>query len=746
MQTIKQQTFSCQVRSPARPGSTAFPESSIFSFPPNVERLYGYHPKELIGRNYSELVGPDDIENLGRDFHAAMAGRELTKEHQYLSKNRGAVWVLTRARPIYESGRIIGVQGSLTEITQRKNAEAALKESRRRDRARLDAILSPEGDIGKLKLADIVDIPAIQEIMNGFHQLTHIGVGMVDNAGNVLVAIGWQDICTKFHRLHPETKRNCVESDLRLSAGIAPGEFRAYHCRNNLWDIATPIVIGGHHVGNLFLGQFFFEDETPDRVFFRQQARRYGFDESAYLKALDRVPRWSRKTVDTVMRFYADLIGLISRLSYSNLKLGKALQDLERAGNALKNGEWRAGVVNYVAVKRDVTEALDMEEQLYQAQKMESIGRLAGGVAHDLNNLLSPILGFSELLLEDPSLMASHRESTEEIVNAGKRAKMLIRQLLAFSRRQPLQFQALDINDLVADFEKLLRRTLREDIGIHKRLASSLPKIQGDIGQLEQVVMNLAVNSQDAMPHGGQLIIETGSVMLDEHYARGKKGVSPGPYVKLAISDTGSGMDAETVRNLFEPFFTTKEKGKGTGLGMSTAYGIVKQHNGNIWAYSEPGLGTTIKVYLPVSDAAAADEPAALEQKPAETTGSEIVLLAEDDQQVRNLSSVALKRWGYTVLAAENGEEAILQFEAHKDRIRLLLTDVIMPDMNGKELYQRISAASPGLKVLYMSGYTDDVIAHHGVIDEGVNFIEKPFTLKMLASKVRAVLDESPIP
>lgn len=802
---------------------------------PNVERVYGYPPKEILGRNYGEMVGPDDIENLGKDFHRAMAGQELIKEHQFLAKNRGAVWVVTRTRPIYESGEIAGVQGTLTEITERKHAENALKESEGRARAQLDAILFPGGEIGKLGLGNIVDIQAIQEIMNAFHQLTHIGVGIVDNSGNVLVANGWQDICTKFHRMHPETKKNCVESDLRLSEGIAPGKFRAYRCKNNMWDIATPIVIGGHRVGNLFLGQFFYEDEVPDRAFFRDQARKYRFDESEYLKALDRVPRWSRETVDTVMRFYADLIGLISRLSYSNMKLGKALQDLERADvergrmmsaieqigeivvitdpegtiqyvnpafetitgytrkealgqnpRILKSGKhdkafyqelwatlcsgetWqgrfsnrkkdgslyteeavispvcdgKGQVVNYVAVKRDVTEALDLEEQLYQAQKMESIGQLAGGVAHDLNNLLSPILGFSELLLEDTSLMANQRESMEEIIGAGKRAKAIVRQLLAFSRKQPLQFQPIQINDLLDNFKNLLRRTLREDIHIQARLAPSLPPIKGDIGQLEQVIMNLAVNAQDALPQGGALTIETALVELDQAYAMKKNGVKPGSYVKVAISDTGSGMDAVTLEHLFEPFFTTKAKGKGTGLGMSTAYGIVKQHGGNIWAYSELGLGTTIKLYLPVSDLQSVDQSVNSEKRQSEIKGSETVLLVEDDQQVRNLSLIALKLYGYEVLIAENGQEAIARFEAHKDKIRLLITDVIMPDMNGKELYERIAIARAGMKVIYMSGYTDDVIMRHGVIDEGVNFIEKPFSLKTLAAKVREVLDQ----
>lgn len=398
-------------------------------------------------------------------------------------------------------------------------------------------------------------------------------------------------------------------------------------------------------------------------------------------------------------------------------------------------------IINYVAVKRDVTEQLKIEEQLYQAQKMESIGRLAGGIAHDLNNLLSPILGFGEICIEETSADDPRYDSLKEIVNAGKRAQALVRQLLAFGRKQPLQFQSVYVNDLVQNFKKLLRRTLREDIGIEMRLSNSLPLINGDLGQLEQVIMNLAVNAQDAMPNGGRLGIETAEVRLDDSYAKQKEGVTPGSYVKLAISDTGTGMEAYTMGLLFEPFFTTKEKGKGTGLGMSTAYGIIKQHGGNIWAYSEPGMGTTIKVYLPVSTSSPA-RARDKQEKPSVVRGKETILLVEDDPQVRKFASTALMHYGYSVLTAENGEDATFKLARHEGKVHLLLTDLIMPHMNGRELFEKVAAIYPDVLVLYMSGYTYDVIAHQGVIDEGVNFIEKPFTVKDLALRVRKILDQ----
>ena len=279
---------------------------------------------------------------------------------------------------------------------------------------------------------------------------------------------------------------------------------------------------------------------------------------------------------------------------------------------------------------------------------------------------------------------------------------------------------------------------------LHLDPAPGLPQIRGDIGQLEQVIMNLAVNAQDAMPTGGALSLATASADIDEAYASRKRGVTPGRYVQITISDTGSGMDARTLENLFEPFFTTKEAGKGTGLGLSTAYGIVKQHGGNIWAYSEPGLGSSIKIYLPAAEDSKQAEAAASEKTPApDQGGSETILIAEDDLQVRNLALTVLKRKGYTVLSASNGAEALEKLKAHKGPVHLLLTDVIMPDSNGKELYKQIADIRPDIRVLYMSGYTDDALARHGIVDSRVNFIEKPFSVKFLAAKVRTVLDQS---
>ncbi len=389
---------------------------------------------------------------------------------------------------------------------------------------------------------------------------------------------------------------------------------------------------------------------------------------------------------------------------------------------------------------RDISDRKQLEAQFLQAQKMEAIGRLAGGVAHDLNNLLSPILGYGEMLLNDLKLDDTKRKQVDQIVQAGIRARDLVRQLLAFSRKQALAYKSIDLNKTIFEFQKLLRRTIREDIEIKIVPKQDIRPIKADIGQIEQVIMNLAVNAADAMPDGGRLTIETDMARLDKVYASLHLDAEPGEYIMLIVSDTGRGMDGETRKHLFEPFFSTKGP-QGTGLGLATVYGIVKQHGGNILVYSEPGRGTTFKVYLPVSEETASKKKTATEQYP-ENTGKETILIVEDNKRVRNLGHAILKLQGYTVLVAENGSRALSVLEEQNRKVQLLLTDVVMPGMNGKELFAKAVEQYPDLKVLYMSGYTNDIIAHRGVLEEGIAFVKKPFSVQSLTSKVREVLDE----
>jgi PAS domain S-box-containing protein len=394
----------------------------------------------------------------------------------------------------------------------------------------------------------------------------------------------------------------------------------------------------------------------------------------------------------------------------------------------------------------DVTERRALEQQLRQAQKMEAVGRLAGGIAHDFNNLLMVISGYCEFLLERIGPDPAVRGPAQEIANASSRATALTRQLLAFSRKQMLMPKVLDLNGVVTENLKMLTRLIGEDIDLVMVPGSELGSVKADPGQIEQVIMNLAVNARDAMPRGGKLTIETANVSVDESYARLHTPAAPGEYVMLAISDTGAGMDAETQSHIFEPFFTTKGP-KGTGLGLSMVYGIVKQSGGYIWVYSEPGKGATFKVYLPrvtsSGEYVVPEQPAAF---PVITRGQETILLVEDEVTVRRLAHEYLQLQGYTVLEAPDGATALRVSANHKGTIHLLLTDVIMPGMTGRELAHQLLQQKPDLKVLYMSGYTENAIGHNGTLDAGISLLQKPFSLPTLKAKVREVLNTLPPP
>ena len=412
----------------------------------------------------------------------------------------------------------------------------------------------------------------------------------------------------------------------------------------------------------------------------------------------------------------------------------------------IRDGEGR--VTGIHATIRDITERKraekelsDLQEQFRQSQKIEAIGQLAGGIAHDFNNLLTVIKGYTQLSLLDLKENNPLRENIQEIQKAAQRAADLTRQLLAFSRRQILDLKVLDLNSLLRDTEKMLRRIIGEDIELVILLSEELGRVRIDPGQIEQVIFNLAVNARDAMPSGGKFIIETANVELNEEYAHAHIGVIPGHYVRLSVSDTGVGMSREVREKAFEPFFTTKEKGKGTGLGLSTVHGIVNQSKGNIWFYSEPGHGTIFKIHLPRVE----EELDSLKERDDTDSlprGTETVLLVEDEPSVRDLANRLLKQRGYTVLEAANGEEALHFVQENiGERIHLLLTDVVLPQIGGKELADKLRIFRPDLKVLYTSGYTDYAIVHHGVLDPGAHFLQKPFSLKTLSRKVREVLD-----
>ncbi|MBK9712023.1 MAG: PAS domain S-box protein [Kouleothrix sp.] len=444
-----------------------------------------------------------------------------------------------------------------------------------------------------------------------------------------------------------------------------------------------------------------------------------------------------------------DRPALVEQLRRS-LAAGEIVRSVFRSRHADGGWRWLEGSWNtitedgrqyMVASARDITERKRLELQLVQAQRLESIGRLAGGIAHDFNNLLTAILGNTELALETlPPDHVAHADITE-IVKAANRASALTRQLLAFARKQIIEPHIIDLNQLILEMDALLRRLIGEDIDLVTLPAPDLGRIRADPGQIEQVIVNLAVNARDAMPAGGNLTIETHNILLDQDYAQQHVSAAPGYYVMLAVSDTGVGMDDQTLDRAFEPFFTTKEQGRGTGLGLAMCYGIVKQHGGYIWAYSEPGQGSTFKIYLPLVDAPPEARPPEAESS-ATPRGIETILLVEDEPAVRMLAARTLREQGYAVIEAPQGDAALALAASYAGgTIDLLLTDVVMPGMSGKLLAEALQRQFPTIRVLYISGYTDNAIVHQGRLDPGVAFLPKPFAPATLARKVREVLD-----
>ncbi|MEO8594720.1 MAG: ATP-binding protein [Candidatus Solibacter sp.] len=439
------------------------------------------------------------------------------------------------------------------------------------------------------------------------------------------------------------------------------------------------------------------------------------------------------RNLDTVL-FSEDAAASHGDLRRHRKSSGRII-DVEMAQHPIEYGGRHA----QLAVLMDVSRRRQLEDELRQAQKMETVGMLAGGVAHDFNNLLTIISGYSQLILNSLQPGDPNHYSAEQILKAGERAAALTQQLLAFSRRQVLQPRVLDLNKLVTGLSTMLRRLIGEDIDLQLALRPDLGMVSADAGQIEQVLMNLVVNARDAMPKGGTLTIETNNVYLDENYTSRQLAVKSGPYAQIAVSDNGGGMDEITQARLFEPFFTTKASGRGTGLGLSTVFGIVKQSGGNLDVYSVPGRGTSVKVYLPriaQSEIVVAQEPDKRVKR-----GSETVLLVEDDEMVRHLVRESLVRAGYRVMDTSNALEAKKMSEAHRGTIHLLITDVVMPKVSGRELAEDLQKRRTNMKVLYMSGYTDSAIVNTGILQKEVAFLQKPFTPAALTEKVRDILD-----
>ncbi|MCE9584577.1 MAG: response regulator [Planctomycetes bacterium] len=487
-------------------------------------------------------------------------------------------------------------------------------------------------------------------------------------------------------------------------------------------------------MGTADLSQLLYVSPAYERVFGRTEAELYA-EPLAWIKAIH--PD-DRAGAEEDFRSGRHLKGTMDQ-EYRIVRPDGSVRWIHNRSFPVRNA---AGEVYRVTgLAKDITERRDLERKLLMSQKMEAVGRLAGGVAHDFNNILSVIIGYTDLLMEDLKPGEPMRAELDEILKAGHRAAGLTQQLLAFGRQQVLEPRLLDLDGVIEGIEKMLRRVLGEDINLHVRKSSDLRPVMADPGQVEQVLMNLVVNARDAMPHGGKLTIETGNVELDSTYAS-SRDVTPGPYTMIAVSDTGEGMNKETLARIFEPFFTTKEVGKGTGLGLSTVFGIVKQSQGSIWVYSEPGKGASFKVYLP----SVAGSPVLTESVVSAPgyDGTETILLVEDDDAVRSVAATILKRSGYRILEARDPEEAQMICDTTSEPIELLLTDVVMPHLSGPALGKILAARMPGLKILCMSGYTDEAVIRHGLLESGIAFLQKPLSPVSLSRKVREVLDAPP--
>ena len=537
------------------------------------------------------------------------------------------------------------------------------------------------------------------------YQSTGIPIGLIDACDNsILVGAGWQDICTQFHRVHPETQKRCQESDNFIKANLKEGEPCSYKCLNGLWDIGMPVVVMGEHLATLFLGQFFYEGEVPDRQFFANQATMYGFDQQEYLLALDRVPVFARERIEMILEYDLALAALIADLAE------KALQQ-----------------------KRDAAERKTLELRLHQAEKMQSIGRLAGGIAHDFNNMLGVIMGHAELSLHRLSPENPLYGTFANIYEAAKHSSELTRQLLAFARKQVVRPKVVSLEDIIVKSLNMIRRIVGESVELKWQAESGLWAVWIDPVQVDQILTNLCANSRDAIDGVGMIRIEAKNCIVDSTHFAGLEARPRGEYVKLSIADTGRGMDAVTKEHIFEPFFTTKPLGKGTGLGLATVYGIVTQNRGFVTVYSELEKGTVFNVYLPRHQGEAVATVG--EHEHAELSrGQGQVLLVEDDENLLAITKSMLESLGYVVMATSNHNAAIELAQSRTWQVDFLLTDVVMPKMSGPDLAREIRKTLPDCTVIFMSGYTEDMVDRHGFLQEKINFIQKPFSIKELGS------------
>jgi two-component system cell cycle sensor histidine kinase/response regulator CckA len=729
------------------------PDGAITYANPAFEEIYGYSMQEVIGKTPRILKsGQHDQTFYERFWQTLLAGESVREEFVNKRRDGRLVTVEASVSPVLDSqGMRIGFIAVQDDITERKRTEESLRKSERRFSLAFHASPLPTS-IREIEMDRYVDVndqfvrilgypreeligrtPSEVGLFVDSGVLKHIADGIVREAAVVQLEIQLRGRSGEIHDVVGSatrievgsmpcvlatfldvTERKLVEKELHRSEERFRKLFESNTIGISVADLSGRILEAndaylamiGYTREELLSGVVRWDDLTP--------AEYRGRDQIAVeqLQKTGIAQPWEKE----ILRKDGSRVPIL---------LGVAMLEASE-------GSCLAYIVDLSSQRR-------LEKEFRQAQKMEAIGQLAGGIAHDFNNLLTAILGYGELLASKLPSDSRLQEEIGEIRGAGQRAASLTRQLLAFSRQQVLEPVVLSLNELITNFEKMLGRLIGEDVKLVTRLDPLLGNVRADPGQLEQVIMNLAVNARDAMPNGGKLTIETANADLDESYAQRHVTVQPGRYVMVAVNDTGTGMDAETQAHIFEPFFTTKEKEKGTGLGLSTVYGIVKQSGGNIWVYSEPGKGTTIKVYLPrVEEAFPAAPPGSSDSLP--TLGTETILIVEDEQAIRVLARRVLEESGYHVLEAGDGESALELMRTHPEQLHLLLTDLVMPDMGGTELASRLQDKHPTIRVLFMSGYTDDGVVRNGLLGPGRAFLQKPFTPSMLVRKIRDVL------
>lgn len=715
--------------------------------------LAGMTLEEAQRIHYLDVVHPDDRDRVKGFLESRIAGETAPGSFEVrLLSPAGVRYVEIHAARIRHNGRP-AVLGVAVDITERKQAEQALAEQRTLLRSVLDAL--PEVVYAKdMESRFIVVNRALAE---------RYGLKPEDFVGKTDFDFSEPELAARFRA----EELSVLESGQPLDLGDTLWRHerlgdRWYHTvKMPMWDE------NGKIVGLIGVGR----DVTQRRLAEEERMKLSMVVENSDVGIVMFGKGWRVQYANPAFlgitgRTWQDLHGKQFE-SVTAVPHGHSLSEVVRTAEQGQPWEGRATVtrpdgrvretqasvfpvkdesgdiVGYAGLYRDITDALKLEEQFQQAQKMEAVGRLAGGIAHDFNNMLTVILGMGQVLASRLGEIAPDlARCARQIIQAAEQSALLTQQLLAFSRKQIVQPTLVNLSELVQGMRVLLRRLLGEDIELATFCPPDLWRVKIDPGQASQIIMNLAVNAKDAMPTGGKLTIELQNVYLDEAYVRTHTEASVGPHVMLAVSDTGHGIDAETLPHVFEPFFTTKERGKGTGLGLSTVYGIVKQSGGSIWVYSEVGQGTTFKIYLPKSEEMPAQEERA-EARHVSRGGGECILVVEDDQMVRNLVAEILESRGYKVLTAADPANADRICREHEGKIDLLLTDVVMPGMSGRELAERMAEAFPQMKVLYMSGYTENAVVHHGVLLEGVQYLQKPFTDEMLLGKVREVLDSA---